>query len=98
MVHLTILERLAKVRNATLRSTLDCLVRDTQAADAEIVIVTGRGVPAVARAAGGNNGSGLAGVRYLPISALLESLVSRPSKLGLMRTLWSAGAPASSNV
>ena len=94
VIHLTILERLAKDRNATLRNTLDCLVCGTHASDAEIVIVTGRGVPAVARAAGRDDGSGLAGVRYLPISALLESLVSRPSKLGLMRTLWSAGAPA----
>ena len=95
VVHLTILERLNRERNEkTLAKTLDCLVGDSQAADAEIVIVTGRGVPAVARAAGGQ-GTDLRRVRYLPISALLESLNSRPSKLALMQTLWSAGRPSS---
>ena len=102
VVHLTILERLNRERrtatgtNETLAATLDCLVNGTQAASAEIVIVTGRGVPAVARAAGGE-GTDLRRVRYLPISALLESLNGRPSKLALMQTLWSAGRPSSAN-
>ena len=98
VVHLTILERLARNRNESVGTVLRCLLVDTEAKDAEVVIVTGRGMPSVARAAGGEdngNGSALEGVRYLPISALLESLITRPSKLGLMRTLWSAGVPAS---
>ena len=97
VVHLTILERLAKDRDETLRCTLDSLVAGTEAANAEVVVVTGRGVPAVARSASGDDGSALEGVRYLPISALLEYLVERSSKLGLMRTLWSAAVPALTN-
>ncbi len=97
VVHLTILERLASDRSEPLGTVLHCLVADTQAADAEVVVVTGRGVPAVARAAGGDDGSALEGARYLPVSALLESLVARPSKLGLIRTLWSAGVPRAGN-
>ena len=98
VVHLTILERLTLDCEETTDRTLHRLLRGTQAENAEVVVVTGRGVPAVARAAGGDKGRALRGVRYLPISALLESLVSRPSKLGVLRTLWSAGVPMSANV
>ena len=92
VVHLTILERLANDRNKeALGRTLKCLCDDTWASEAEVVIVTGRGVPAVARSAATDHS--LLGLRYLPISALLENLVSVPSKLSLMRTLWSAGVP-----
>ena len=95
VVHLTILERLARDRDESLGKVLHCLLEGTEAEDAEVVVVTGRGVPSVARAAGGDDGSALEGVRYLPISALLESLVARPSKLAFMRILWSACVPAS---
>jgi hypothetical protein len=81
VVHLTVLERLKQERRTSLKETLAQLVANTEAAEAEIVIVTGRGVPAV----------DIDNVRYLPISALLESLVMRPSKLALMRTIWSSG-------
>jgi hypothetical protein len=81
VVHLTVLERLKQERRKSLKETLAELVAGTEASEAEIVIVTGRGVPAV----------DIDNVRYLPISALLESLVMRPSKLALMRTSWSSG-------
>lgn len=91
IVHLTILERLAKEVNLSLPETLDVLITGTQAAEAEIIVVTGRGVPTVANAL---NRDHIENVRYLPISALLEGLVFRPSKLALMRVIWSAGRPS----
>jgi hypothetical protein len=85
VLHLTVLEALNRKRKfeELLTKTLDALIDGTQAQGAEIVLVTGRGVPAIE----------MDNVRYLPISALLESLVMRPSKLALMRTLWSASRP-----
>ena len=85
VLHLTVLEALNKKRKAqeSLAETLEALIDGTEAKSAEIVLVTGRGVPAIE----------MDNVRYLPISALLESLVLRPSKLALMRTLWSASRP-----
>ena len=92
ILHLTVLEQLKNKAGKTLDQTLTCLIDDTHAADAEIVIVTGRGVPAVAQSVGAAAGSALDGVRFLPISALLASL-TRPSKLALMRTIWASGTP-----
>jgi hypothetical protein len=94
VIHLTILERLAKEKNESLPDTLGALIKDTEAKNAEIIIVTGRGVPTVASAL---NKDHIENVRYLPISALLENLVSRPSKLALMRVIWSAGRPFDKN-
>lgn len=99
IVHLTILEALSKaLSDKPIDEVIADLVADTQAANAEIYIVTGRGVPSVARATASNQGRGVQaprarGARFLPISALLEYLVTRPSKLGLMRVLWSAARP-----
>lgn len=93
VIHLTVLERLHNDGSLeTLDETLGALINGIKAADnAQIIVVTGRGVPTVAREHGIDH---LSRARYLPISALLESLVARPSKLALMRTLWSAGRPA----
>lgn len=93
VLHLTILERLEKNSGSkTLRETLEKLIAPAPVKDSKIILVTGRGVPSIARSAR-NNGA-LANVRYLPISAILESVVTRPSKLALMRALWSAGCPS----
>ena len=63
-------------------------------ADAEVAVVTGRGVATFGRSLSESNRSGLGKrTRYLPVSAFLEYLVRRPSKLGLMRVLWSASKP-----
>ncbi|HED00488.1 MAG TPA: hypothetical protein ENN18_08900 [Proteobacteria bacterium] len=83
VLHLTILENLRKQCGHDCEAdTLQQLLADTCADPAkygcEIIIVTGRGVPSLNR------------LRYLPISALLEYLMARPSKLALMRALWSA--------
>lgn len=108
ILHLTVLERLSRDAGKSLSDTLNLLVAGTQAKDADIIIVTGRGLPGVAgivdnaRDASGSKADAdiksgcrsMDQVRYLPISALLESLTTRPSKLGLMRTIWSAGRPA----
>jgi hypothetical protein len=83
VIHLSVLEALKKGSDRTLKKTLEQLIAGTEAQEAEIVIVTGRGVPDI----------DIDNVRCLPISALLESLVRRPSKLALMRSLWSASCP-----
>ena len=93
VVHLTILERLRAASGLkTLDATLRTLRNGTwaESPQVEVVVVTGRGVPAVAMADGADH---LSEARYLPVSALLESLVIRPSKLALMRVLWSARRP-----
>lgn len=96
VIHLTILESLNRERNLakefaseSIANTLENLVRDTQVDEADVIIVTGRGVPAVARAHNGD----ILPARHLPISTLLEHLSIRPSKLGLMRALWAASSP-----
>lgn len=94
VIHLTILERLSKETGNTLQETLNTLKGGTEAETAEIIVVTGRGVPSMARRLSDDR---MDTVRYLPISALLESLVARPSKLALMRVLWSAGRPDESS-
>lgn len=94
VIHLTILERITKERRMIERKNLSEgevlkeLVDGTCCATAEIVVVTGRGVPAAAWMRDGGIDA-----RYLPISAVQEYLVSRPSKLGLMRVLWAARSP-----
>lgn len=90
VIHLTILERLKVNNRLSLPELLKQLKAGTQAEDAEVIIVTGRGVPSMARRADDEH---LKTARFLPISALLECLVLRPSKLALMRVLWSAGRP-----
>jgi len=95
VLHLTILERLNKDCHKerpeeSINKTLTELVRGTQCEHAQIIIVTGRGVPTAARH---RDEDGRVDARYLPISALQEFLVIRPSKLGLMRALWAAAAP-----
>jgi hypothetical protein len=96
VIHLTILENLHKHKgNLKLSDTLNELVKGTACEGAEIVIVTGRGVPTAAH---NHVGSDYVDARYLPISALLEYLVTRPSKLALMRVLWSAAVPRRNSV
>ena len=89
VLHLTILENIklaAKCEAETLRE----LLKGTSAEHGcEIVIVTGRGVPSLTRH---NDDSMILQTRYLPISALLGYLLAQPSKLALMRALWSAAA------
>jgi hypothetical protein len=92
VIHLTILERI-KETNAD-RSVGDAIrkimdLADLNYSNTEVVLVTGRGIPALSRDGSANSQMLL---RYLPISALLEHLVARPSKVGLMRALWSAAA------
>ena len=87
VLHLTILEKLAQRLVCNEQEALSQLVsRAVLAPACEIVIVTGRGVPAVAR----HEAAQRLNARYLPISALLEYLVANPSKLAVMRALWSA--------
>jgi len=95
ILHLTVLESLhrEKLRSAkggSLAETLLDLVSGTWAEKAEKIIVTGRGVPTIVNALGSDH---IEHIRYLPISSLLEYLVTRPSKLALMRALWSASRP-----
>jgi hypothetical protein len=96
ILHLTVLEKLNDERrrkgaNETHLKTIEALIGGTPAKSATIVIVTGRGVSTFARS---EKDLPLAKrVRYLPVSALLEYLARRPSKLGLMRVLWSASSP-----
>ena len=90
VLHLTILESLTKHCSFNSeQDTLDKLMDGVE--DCEVIIVTGRGVPSVIRHSDAPNGNELQ-ARYLPISALLEYLISRPSKLALMRALWHANA------
>lgn len=94
VIHLTILERITKDRSRSIGwdcsegEVLKALVCGTSCDTAQVVVVTGRGVPAAAWKRDGGIDA-----RYLPISAIQEYLVSRPSKLGLMRVLWAARAP-----
>lgn len=88
VIHLTILERIANEKGLREGDALRELVRGTSCDTAQIVVVTGRGVPAAAWTRDGGIDA-----RYLPISAIQEYLVSRPSKLGFMRVLWAARTP-----
>jgi hypothetical protein len=96
IMHLTVLEKLNDERrrddaNETHLKTIEVLIRGTPAASATVMIVTGRGVSTFARS--GRDLALAKRVRYLPVSAFLEYLARRPSKLGLMRVLWSASSP-----
>ena len=86
VLHLTILELLEKEIQKTKQEVLNELI---DGKDCEIVIVTGRGIPSAAGRSQGVKGNEL-WVRYLPVSALLQYLAARPSKLALMRALWHA--------
>lgn len=96
ILHLTVLERLHKEARTkatqTFAETLGSLTQGTKAESAHVVVVTGRGVPSITNK---RDPDYLPEVRYLPVSAILEYLVARPSKLALMRVLWSAARPAS---
>lgn len=89
ILHLSILERLKDTRGDDSETdTLEALLEGTSVGvNCEIVIVTGRGVPSVSRH---HQDTKPLKVRYLPISSLLEYIIARPSKLALMRALWSA--------
>ena len=86
ILHLTILESLTKQCSfKSDQETLGKLIEDIEAVKGcEVIIVTGRGVP--------SGSMETLRMRYLPISVLLEYLISRPSKLLLMRALWNANA------
>jgi hypothetical protein len=90
VVHLTILESL--MQHTSLPPAE--LIRQLRACRAigpccRLVVVTGRGVPTLAARACDD---GVEGCRYLPISSVFEYLVHNPSKLMLMRALWSAAS------
>lgn len=93
VIHLTILEKLrskmqAKQPNISLDECLTDLRAGTSAeGDTEVVVVTGRGVTGTSVS---HRSDRIETARFLPISALHEHVVTRPSKLGLMRALWSA--------
>jgi hypothetical protein len=91
VLHLSILETLKKsLPDKSEADTLEALLEGTQIGpDCEIVIVTGRGVPAVSRH---YQDTRPLKVRFLPVSTILEYILARPSKLALMRALWSAAA------
>ena len=91
VLHLTILESLA-MNKKTKQKILEELRECNGVGDhCEVVIVSGRGVPSATLTSDSENGKcESSNERFLPISALLEYLVSRPSKLALMRSLWSA--------
>jgi hypothetical protein len=90
VVHLTILESLMQQTSLPPAE----LIRQLRACTAigpccRLVVVTGRGVPTLAARACDD---GVEGCRYLPISSVFEYLVHNPSKLMLMRALWSAAS------
>jgi hypothetical protein len=88
VLHLTILEALRRLR-PNLETALDVLAQlldDSDLTNCNTIIVTGRGVPRATIERNHSKGA----ARYLPISAVLPHLVVYPSKLMLMRALWSA--------
>lgn len=92
VIHLTLLEAIRDARNyPSIDEVFHDLVSGTPAQSAERVIVTGRGLQLHELAAAEGSMAG----RYMPISTLLEYMTIRPSKLGLMRALWSAATPNS---
>lgn len=92
VMHLTILERIKTNADETVWATIDKIMESANLKYpyTEVVLVTGRGIPALSREHSSKEKH--MPLRYLPISALLEHLVARPSKVGLMRALWSAAA------
>ena len=90
VIHLTVLEGLKRQAGGTEQSVIKQMTACRGVGpDCEIVVVTGRGVPTVATRASQN---GERHFRYLPVSAVLEYLVHNPSKLMLMRALWSSAS------
>ncbi len=93
VIHLTVLEKLRSKRqeeqpNISLDECLTELREGTCAkGDTEVVVVTGRGITGTSASYQTDR---IETARFLPISALHEHVVTRPSKLGLMRALWSA--------
>jgi hypothetical protein len=91
VIHLTVLEALRKQCSVdtSLDQCLEDLRKDTQAdhPGIEVVIVTGRGVTGTAMS---HRSDRIREARYLPISAVQEHVLTRPSKLGLMRALWNS--------
>jgi hypothetical protein len=91
VIHLTVLEALRKQQPAgtTLDQCLLDLRKGTQAdhPGIEVVVVTGRGVTGTAMS---HRSDRIHEARYLPISAVQEHVLTRPSKLGLMRALWNS--------
>ncbi|WP_291208688.1 hypothetical protein [Hyphomonas sp.] len=96
IVHLTILEQLSKDEKLEdAAAAVHQLIRGNPCfEDCVVAVVTGRGVATFGRSVARQEKDAEGEVlRYLPVSAFLEYLVRRPSKLGLMRTLWSASRP-----
>lgn len=92
VLHLTILEDLSSQNDKTPQEILNEL-RDCCGVGkaCEVVIVSGRGIPSatINSAIEQTEQEKELNERFLPISALLEH-ISQPSKLALMRSLWSA--------
>ena len=96
IVHLTLLERLRdEKRLPNVMAAINALTEDNDfLAHAIVVVVTGRGVATFGRSLSEPTDlESKSSPRYLPVSAFLEYLVRQPSKLGLMRVLWSASRP-----
>ncbi len=91
VIHLTVLEALRNTHfpSRSLDVCLDALRAGTQASgrSVEFVVVTGRGVTGTTMS---HKSDQIRSARYLPISALQEHLLTRPSKLGLARALWNS--------
>jgi hypothetical protein len=96
IVHLTLLERLRDERGLADATAviLELIAENPHLSETQIAVVTGRGVATFGRSLSRSNKDlSIKKLRYLPISTFLEYLVRRPSKLGLMRALWSASKP-----
>lgn len=93
VIHLTILEKLAtNDKGKTTQEILDDFrACEGVGEDCEMIVISGRGIPMENLS---KNGEEL-DARFLPVSAILEYLNSRPSKLALMQALWSAIKPRS---
>ena len=95
VLHLTILENLSKQSKQREKTTQDILNKLRQCTGVgkgcEVVIVSGRGIPSATINSDikKTEKEKALNERFLPISALLEH-ISQPSKLALMRSLWSA--------
>lgn len=98
LIHATLLERLcAQGRHRSVFDALGQLIADGPLQNATIILVTGRGLPVFAQSldtVGGDDAVRFARrTRYLPVSAVLECITRYPSKIGLMRAIWSASGP-----
>lgn len=91
VIHLTMLEKLAGSNKSTQDILLEFRGCCGVGEECEIIVVSGRGVPVESLSKKGEELK----ARFLPVSAILEHLVSRPSKLALTQALWSAIKPRS---